>query len=681
MSAEANQHLQDRDTNPRLTSLASLQPLSWSFNQIKQVGAATDTPPVTFAPMDDKHKSNPDAYFKFLKPSSTSPHLLQLRQMETQDTEMLDVPVTNKIFSINGKTKNATQVTTLSCQDSPVVWVDDDGEFVEVTRSRLRDAELGRVRTNENLTQPSTSSDSLRQASMDKRASEISDSHWYRDSRLQCYPEVYQNQEFSVASPSSSISSREPDVQILDAAIARNFPVYQKLKPGPSDYLSDIDFAQGMKANSLTSPLEIDEDDEAVPEDFASENFIVDHLRSLVISTPKDSSSSPERRNVRLPKSEVRVAKHKGLHLQTGVTVELHNGSFLRIESVWRESCDLITIKGYRLVRYEDCGPKLPDRSLCELVWVNEVDEDLHRAGVESVLEEEPVANLKRVRNVIYTNRPWPEVSYARDLENKGFRQGDVDRTALKENETLYCRWKYIEVQSRFKTDAEACLTLLDEDEARGVGRLRASDVRKQWRGGKGPAPGGSSTRPVFNVETREMTSLRKYSTGDCFCGAGGISRGAIQAGLHVAWGFDKDEHAIETHKKNFAKHGTASLAMNDAQFLHLISDRPGEYTIDHAHYSPPCQPFSAANHNRNVEGDFVNQKALFSLHHLTERLKPRIATIEETAGLMSRHKQWFDTLVNIFTSIGYSVRWKIVRCQDYGIPQTRARLLLTAAA
>lgn len=45
--------------------------------------------------------------------------------------------------------------------------------------------------------------------------------------------------------------------------------------------------------------------------------------------------------------------------------------------------------------------------------------------------------------------------------------------------------------------------------------------------------------------------SKRKYSVLDLFCGAGGLSRGFIDAGFSVKLGVDFDEMALKTFAKN----------------------------------------------------------------------------------------------------------------------------------
>lgn len=518
----------------------------------------------------------------------------------------------------------------------------------------------------------------LNNSTQGKQRPSLNSTHPRRRGRLQSRQRAGQSKGKIVASQCPRPLSEEPEIQILENPIARHFPVSQtKIVRGDLDGLTS---ARRLNRIAANSPQVINEDDEAAAEDFASQDLIEDCLRSLVISSPNDSASQGPKETPDRLRSRVETT-HNEPKLRKGMTVELHNGSFLWIDSV-REDCRvLVTIKGYRLERDTYCGSRLPDRRLNELVWINEVDEEGYRAGLESILHEKQVSEVKRVRKVIYTNRPWSEFSFHNRPSMSGSDQARFNHTTIEHNGELYCRWKYVQVNTKFKADAEARLTLLTEDEAEGKGRFEASKIRRMWRGGREPVPGGSAAKPIFDVDSETTAVFQQYTLGDSFCGAGGVSRGAIQAGLKVAWGFDGDDVAIESHKKNFEEYGTMSLTKKDSEFIELIKVRAGDYYVDIAHYSPPCQPFSSANHNKNEERDFANQKALFSLYHLTNILKPRIATIEETAGLMHRHVQWFDTLIHIFTSLDYSIRWRMVRCQDFGIPQSRVRLILTAAA
>jgi DNA (cytosine-5)-methyltransferase 1 len=62
------------------------------------------------------------------------------------------------------------------------------------------------------------------------------------------------------------------------------------------------------------------------------------------------------------------------------------------------------------------------------------------------------------------------------------------------------------------------------------------------------------------------------------------------------------------------------------------------------------------------------------------QTIKPRVVTIEETEGLLTRHIEWFSALINIIVYVGYSVRWRRIHCEGYGVPQNRTRLYVIAS-
>lgn len=627
---------------------------SWSFNTPR-------TGPVTVADAKDKRRicSN-------LTLANSSFASLSLSQRETPvsvDIEMSDVPDNDDSLVRTMLTDRPSLIQAQSSQDNYSTYVFDDSDIIEVTEPEFK----------KSVTQTKILSSSQTQRLL--KADHGLSIHTGTVKSVPKTPVTLRNQLPSFQNASrdrkrlqsqnpSNPFNRESRIQAVDAAIERIFPVHHRP-------IIDRQLRTSIQLN-------IEDDDKASEE--VSEDAIENNLQSLVTSLPQWSIARPQPKlSQQLPKRRLNAVEHKDLHLQQGTTVELYNGSFLRLDSILRNGCGTITIKGSRLIRDRDYGRKLPDGRLNELVWINEVDEDENQVGLESVLQEEAISNVKGVRQVIFTNSPWSELSYQHQLLEQGLSRDAVDVEHVEENEQLYCRWKSILVHSKAKSDAEACICALSEAEAEGIGKLDARDVRNNWQKEKNATGRVNHRATPYNVLRETTERAPQYTLGDCFCGAGGISRGAVQAGLRLAWGFDSDENAIQTHRHNFERYSTQSLSMDDEEFLESIKKK--RYYADVVHYSPPCQPFSPANHNKNEERDFINQKALFSLHHLTERLKPRIVTIEETAGLMNRHTEWFDALISMFTSVGYSIRWKIVRCQRYGIPQSRVRLLLIAAA
>ena len=194
--------------------------------------------------------------------------------------------------------------------------------------------------------------------------------------------------------------------------------------------------------------------------------------------------------------------------------------------------------------------------------------------------------------------------------------------------------------------------------------------------------PGGSHKvkQLVVGLDNEiKIAESQTYTFGDAFCGAGGTSRGALDAGLFAKWGFDMDEQAITSYHQNFGRGGTDCRHEAVHEFLQRARHDPP--TVDVMHISPPCQPFSHAHTwDTNPARDEMNQAALFSVWHLVETMKPRAVTVEETDGIIVRHNEWFSALINIFVSLGYSVRWTTLKCQNYAVPQTRKRLFIIAS-
>ena len=166
----------------------------------------------------------------------------------------------------------------------------------------------------------------------------------------------------------------------------------------------------------------------------------------------------------------------------------------------------------------------------------------------------------------------------------------------------------------------------------------------------------------------------QRYVFGDGFCGAGGTSRGAIMAGLHVDWGFDNNEHACNSWRLNFPYAKTHCLWAHEFATHRTMNPR-----VDVLHLSPPCQFFSPA-HTTAGKNDEQNTASSFAISYLLKKTKPRIVTIENTSGLVNRHIVYMNAVVNLFTSIGFSIRWKILNFADFGVPQRRIRLVVMAS-
>ena len=84
----------------------------------------------------------------------------------------------------------------------------------------------------------------------------------------------------------------------------------------------------------------------------------------------------------------------------------------------------------------------------------------------------------------------------------------------------------------------------------------------------------------------------------------------------------------------------------------------------------------------REGQNDQANYEALWTVGPILELVKPRVFTIEQTYGLMTKtkHNREFRNLLNMILNAGYDVRYKLEDLSVLGVPQRRKRLLMIGA-
>jgi len=172
---------------------------------------------------------------------------------------------------------------------------------------------------------------------------------------------------------------------------------------------------------------------------------------------------------------------------------------------------------------------------------------------------------------------------------------------------------------------------------------------------------------------------MKKYTAIDLFCGAGGLSEGLRQAGFTIRAGNDIDLHAgatfIATHPE--AQFLTGSIHELSAEdFLVATGLKMGE--LDCLAGGPPCQGYSVYNHQRGMHDE---RSHLFKEYlRIVKGLMPRWLVMENVTGIMSAGEgEAFQAVLVGIRSLGYRVEAKILRAEDYGVPQERRRVVFLA--
>ena len=98
---------------------------------------------------------------------------------------------------------------------------------------------------------------------------------------------------------------------------------------------------------------------------------------------------------------------------------------------------------------------------------------------------------------------------------------------------------------------------------------------------------------------------LKPIAVIDLYCGMGGFTEGAVQAGATVILSADFWEPAVKVHKKNHPGIPCLQWELGTASDWKLIKKYMDKYPNHHIHLhgSPPCQALSNASSTDASEG------------------------------------------------------------------------------
>lgn len=171
----------------------------------------------------------------------------------------------------------------------------------------------------------------------------------------------------------------------------------------------------------------------------------------------------------------------------------------------------------------------------------------------------------------------------------------------------------------------------------------------------------------------RRKRTTARIAAVDLFCGAGGLTRGLIDAGITVRLGVDVDpdcKHAFEANNAG-ARYLLTDVSDVKAETLKK-GWRRGEVTVLAG--CAPCQPFSTYNQGRDMTSD-GQWSLLREYKRLIAECSPDVVTMENVSAL-ARHPV-FDEFCSGLRTSHYNIIWAVLDCRDFGVPQARKRLVL----
>ena len=159
----------------------------------------------------------------------------------------------------------------------------------------------------------------------------------------------------------------------------------------------------------------------------------------------------------------------------------------------------------------------------------------------------------------------------------------------------------------------------------------------------------------------------------DLFSGAGGLSLGLKRAGFRVVAAVEISEEVAATYKKNHPEVKVLTKSVTDVTAKALLRAAGVEH-VDLVAGCPPCQGFSKLT-DKYTRKDPRNQ-LVGVMARLAVALKPKVVMMENVPGLAIRGKRLLNDFLVTLEDAGYLMDWQVLQLADYGVPQSRRRLV-----
>ena len=167
---------------------------------------------------------------------------------------------------------------------------------------------------------------------------------------------------------------------------------------------------------------------------------------------------------------------------------------------------------------------------------------------------------------------------------------------------------------------------------------------------------------------------MSNYTVIDLFSGAGGLSKGFLDAGYDVLLGIDNDKAALSTFELNHKGAKALSLDLSDNKVFKDIEQTIGDRELDVIVAGPPCQGFSLSG-PRNFDDE--RNKLYLAVIKTVKVFKPKAFIIENVPGMATLYQgEIKNEILKRFKKLGYNIDCKILCAADYGVPQMRKRLI-----
>lgn len=188
-----------------------------------------------------------------------------------------------------------------------------------------------------------------------------------------------------------------------------------------------------------------------------------------------------------------------------------------------------------------------------------------------------------------------------------------------------------------------------------------------------------------FPVGIKRRGSEKLPFVVSLFCGAGGLDWGFREAGFKISLAIDASVAAIQTHRRNFEKTESfvadlsklgPSGVLSKVREVIPCGERIGVIG------GPPCQGFSRANPNSQTDDPRNKLASLYLdiISMLQQHYTVEFVVFENVLGIRDKkHAPTFEAIKKKLMDLKFDLTERELCALDFGVPQIRRRLVLSA--
>ena len=154
------------------------------------------------------------------------------------------------------------------------------------------------------------------------------------------------------------------------------------------------------------------------------------------------------------------------------------------------------------------------------------------------------------------------------------------------------------------------------------------------------------------------------------------MTKGIHDAGFNVSAALEVDPDAARTYRWNNQRTRLLEKDVRGVSAMELIRVA-GSDQISLLAGCAPCQGFCSLT-NKYQKSDPRNE-LLLVMAEIIKEILPRAVMMENVPGVVNRGKAIFDEFINVISSLGYQYTWRVDQMANFGVPQSRRRLVLLA--